>query len=187
MEKTIDQNQQLETIHRMISQAKGNYAKNSSFHFLFWGWFVALAALSHFVLLFTDFLYPFAVWALSIPGIFVSVIYGFRQSRKAEVKTHYDRIYAWIWFAFIIKGVIIQFFGATFNYQFTPFFLMFAGSALIVSGITMKFRPLIIGAVINYAGSIVAFLVPIQYQLLVQVVCVITGYLIPGYLLKNRK
>ena len=67
-----------------------------------------------------------------------------------------------------------------------PYILLLAGFPTFVSGFIVKFRPLIFGGIcfwimalaVSFAGPSVA---PLGMPL-----AVLTGYLIPGYLLKNK-
>ncbi|MGK7393414.1 MAG: hypothetical protein ACNS62_02535 [Candidatus Cyclobacteriaceae bacterium M3_2C_046] len=185
---TISNEQRLEVIHKMIAAAKKNYSRNSSFHFLLWGWLIAICSLLHFILIqYTTYDHPYIVWLLTIPGILVSFIYGFRNSKKQVVRSHYDFIYMWIWLAYLIQAVVIQVFGAQIGYHFVSMYMMFGGSAMLLTGIVMDYKPLTYGAIVLYSASVIAFMVAMPFQLLTQFIAVLFGYLLPGYMLKRRE
>jgi hypothetical protein len=185
-EKMMTGEESLKIITEMINKTKVNISQGS-FHLLFWGWLIFLCSLSDYLLMrFTEFAHSYYVWFLVIPGVFVSGIYGFVNGRKAKVHTYAEMVYMWTWMGFfgafialfIIQSKHLEFVG--------QYILLLAGFATFVSGFIIKFRPLIFGGVcfwiiavaVSFAGPSIA---PLGMPL-----AVITGYLIPGYMLKNK-
>lgn len=180
----LSNEESLRIITRMIQTAKGNI-KGNSFHFLLWGWVVTFGNLGHFYLMeFTDFAYPYAVWLITIPTWIVSLLYGYRQSSKERVKTYSDFLIMWTWLAFTFSIVILIFSGK-FDALLTPIILLFAGIPTFMTGLILKFKPLIYGGSSFWIFSVIAFSVEPSYSLLVSAVAIIVGYLIPGYILKS--
>ncbi|MFA0961269.1 hypothetical protein AB9P05_05660 [Roseivirga sp. BDSF3-8] len=174
----------LQLISRMINTAKGN-VKGSSFHLLLWGWVVMLANLGHFYLMeFTSYPHPYIVWLITIPAWIVSFIYGYRQSSRATVRTYTDDIVLWTWVAMSFSLIVLIFSGQLGN-LITPVVLLFAGMATFISGLLLRFRPLIYGGSSFWLFSAVAFQVSPSYALLVSAIAIACGYLIPGYMLKS--
>ena len=67
-----------------------------------------------------------------------------------------------------------------------PFILILVGFATFMSGVLLRFRPLIFGAAVIWAGALwCLFLSPPQH-LLLQAATAVLGYLIPGYLLNAQ-
>ena len=67
-----------------------------------------------------------------------------------------------------------------------PMVLMVYGLWLFISGGAIKFKPLIIGGIINWLIGIISFFVPFDLQLLLLAAAVLLGYIIPGYMLKAK-
>ncbi len=62
---------------------------------------------------------------------------------------------------------------------------LFAGNATFLTGVVIKFKPLIWGGVFFWIGTLFQFILPIEYIDYVSPVVIIFGYLVPGYLLKS--
>jgi hypothetical protein len=56
----------------------------------------------------------------------------------------------------------------------------------LVSGMILKFRPLIFGGIGFWVFGILGFLVSMETQPLIGAAAIICGYLIPAYLLKSK-
>ena len=188
-ETTLSSEKSLEIISEMINRTKMNI-RHGAFHLLFWGWLVALLSLSEYFLdRFTTFGHPWWVWGLTIPGIFVSMIYGYRQGSRQAVQSYTERIYKWIWLAFIVAlSTLFVFLGVNeMMHKVGPFILLFAAFAVFLSGIVIKFKPLIFGAICIWVFSVFGIFAGPSIAPLAVPAAVITGYLVPGYMLKNSE
>ena len=151
--KNLSNKESLELITEMINTAKGNIQNNYIF-FLIWGWLVMIASLLHYGLLkFTNMEHPELAWSIMIIGIFPSIWYGYKSGKLSQVKTYSDRIYGQIWFAFIIGYFILLFFMKNINYNINPLIMIMAGGSTYLSGITIKFRPLIYGGIVLWISA----------------------------------
>ena len=188
MEKkdNLSKQESLSIITSMINQAKSNIDQ-SSFHLLLWGWIIFIASLMHFTLIkFTSFENAHYTWLLVIPGAITSFIYGWRTGKRVKVSTYADRIYMWIWIAFFIVFTIMFTLYSDLGGNINPLILLIAGYATFLSGQVLKFKPLIFGGILFWIFAVLAYLVHNEYSLLVTALSVLTGYLIPGYLLKAK-
>ena len=185
-EKLMTGEESLRIITEMINKTKVNI-NQGSFHLLFWGWLLIICSLSAWILeKFTGYSHPYYVWFLVIPGAFVSMIYGFVNGRKERVHTYADMLYMWTWIGFLLAAIVLFIVQAKNMEAITSYILLLAGFPTFLSGFIIKFRPLIIGGLcfwimallVNFAGPSLA---PLGTP-----VAVLVGYLIPGYMLKNR-
>jgi hypothetical protein len=186
-EKLMTGEESLKIITDMINKTKVNISQGS-FHLLFWGWLIFFCSLAEYLLWkLTDYATPWLVWLLVIPGVFVSLIYGFVKGRKEVVYTYATSIYIWTWMAFLFAAIVL-FIVVWENMQFVaPFILILAAMASFISGIIIKFRPLIIGAITFWIFALVAHFTGPSISPLTVPAAMLTGYLIPGYILKYRK
>lgn len=185
-EQNLTSEQRIAIIEQMIHTAKGNIS-DGSFHFLLWGWVVALANLGHYLaVVYTNYSHPELIWIICIPAAIISGIYGYKQGEKAIVSTYTDRISKWLWVGLFPCIIIIIFFGSKINFMINPIIMLFTGYVTFQSGIIIKFKPLVIGGIIFCIASIIGFLIPNENQALVSAVAVILGYLVPGYQLKSK-
>ncbi len=186
--KELTKDESLALITNMIGQAKRNVAKGGSFHFLLWGWVVMVANIGHYLIDTYDWYeHPYIVWILTIPAAIISIVYGARKSSKAEVKSHLDRLYGMIWLAVFIGVMITIFFMGEVNYNINAIILTFAGIGTFISGVALRFNPLIIGAIALWVASIIAYSLNPLDQYLVAAVGMLAGYLVPGYLLRRAE
>lgn len=185
-DKNLSVQESLDLITTMIRQAKDNIQKNS-FYFLLWGWVVVLAHIGVFILLQTGYPKPYLIWLITIPAAFISMYYGYRSDKKRGHTTIIGQIILWIWVSFGITILSLIFFGADINYQLNPLILLVSAIPTLVSGVVMRFRPLVLGGVLFWIAGIACFLVPMEFQNLIAAAAVVTGYLIPGYQLKTKQ
>ncbi len=186
-EKNFNPVESIKLIDDMINTAKGNI-KDGSFYFLLWAWIVIAGSLGHYILLkFTNFEHPYIGWSVIFVGIILSMIHGFMQSKRDKVTSHFEKVYILIWFAFLISYFIIALFMSKINYQITPIVFIMSANATFLSGVIIKFKPLIFGGIFMWIASIVTFCLSPENQLLSIPVIVAFGYLIPGYILKYKE
>ncbi|HPM32333.1 MAG TPA: hypothetical protein PLJ60_18510 [Chryseolinea sp.] len=179
--------QSLDVITSMINQAKGNMQR-SSFYFLLWGWTIVIANLGVYVLLkFTSVENPFLMFALTIPAGIIAIIYGVRNSKVVIVKTHLDNVSKWIWLGYGINCFIFVIVGKFINWQINPIIITMCAMPTFLSGVVLRFKPLMFGGIVFWILGIVSFLAPVEIQFLLAAVAVAFGYLIPGYLLKKSE
>jgi hypothetical protein len=176
----------LKIITDMINKTQTSVAQ-SSFHLLFWGWLVFGCSLVQFVFNnYTEYTNGWTVWFLTIPGVFVSFIYGFLKGRKATVHTYSERLSMWTWYGFTFTMIVLFIIHSKNMEDVSKYILMLIGMPVFLSGFILKFKPLVYGGIAfwlfalttHFGGPLVAGL-----SMPVSIVC---GYLIPGYLLKRR-
>ncbi|HTF18677.1 MAG TPA: hypothetical protein VK658_11420 [Chryseolinea sp.] len=178
--------QSLDLISRMIREAKGRVQQNS-FYFLLWGWVILMANLGVFILTKMAYPYPYIVWAITVPAWIISIVWGFRQRRNAQTTTHFGRISTALWFSLGVVIFTIVAFGGQINFQVNPIILLISAIPTFTSGIILKFRPLILGGILFWVSGVASFLVPRELQPLIGAVAIACCYLVPGYMLKNRR
>lgn len=177
----------LELITSMINQAKGNIQR-SSFYFLLWGWTIVLANLGVYYLLnFTSVVNPFLMFGITVPAAIVSIVHGASRSKQAIAPTHLDKIHNWLWFGFGVTCIILVGFGKQTNWQINPIVITMCALPTFISGVLLRFKPLMLGGIAFWIFGIASFLAPLDIQFLLGAVAVALGYLVPGYLLKKSE
>lgn len=176
----------LSIITDMINKTKLNI-QQSSFHLLFWGWLIFFCSLSEYLLFrFDMFEKSYYIWLFVIPGIFVSLIYGFLNGRKQKAFTYADRLYMWTWLGFMVTAIILFVILSRQLENVGPFILLLAGYPTFISGMIIKFKPLILGGILFWILSIAAYFASPAIAPLAMPIAVLCGYLIPGYILKRK-
>ena len=184
--ESLTAEQSLNIITQMISNTKRNI-QDGSFYFLLWGWVTALGNIGHYILWQQiGYQHPYVIWLITIPAWIVSLIYGKKQAQKARVRTYGDRLIMWIWVGFSITAIIVIFSGK-FGSAIPGLILLLAGLSAFLTGLILQFKPLIIGGSLFWVFAPVALAFSGPESLIISAIAIITGYLIPGYLLKNAK
>lgn len=185
-ETTLSPGESLALIQGVIARTKERYRDNS-FYFTLWGWLIAIAGAAFFVLhQFTGFKYfflPFPV--LVLVGIAFSVIRY--QQRPRAVETYTDFFFSRLWMAVGIGFIVTVTVAVSQRLSPILFTIVVAGIGTLVSGMIMRFRPLIAGGALFFAAAIAGVFVPDAYRPLLLSAAIVLGYLLPGYLLKKNE
>jgi len=185
-EKVMSGEESLRIISDMITRTKVNISQGS-FHLLFWGWLIFVCSLTeYFLMRFTDISSPWYVWFLVIPGVFVSLIYGFVKGQRAIVHTYADKLYMWTWMGFMFSAIVLFIIVWKHMESIAPFILMLAAIPTFVSGFIIKFKPLITGGITFWFFALIAHFGGQDISPLAVPAAMLTGYLIPGYMLKKK-
>ncbi len=191
-EENFDPKQSLLLIESMINRAKDKFAEDGSMYLL-WGWVVFICSLSQFILL-HFFKYPnhYLVWMVLWIIVIYQVIYIRKRNRYKKVRTYTSYIIGYIWFTFAIVIFLLAFLigqltTGEYYTHINPILLALYGMPVFLSGIILRFKPLIIGGIGCWVLSIVAMLiVNFDYQFLMIPVAMMIAWIIPGYLLRAK-
>lgn len=187
IEKSLSPQESLRVIRETIDIAKQSFRDNG-FHFLLWGWLVVIASAMHYYLAeFQQVSRPDMAWMLMVVvGVPAALVYEWRRSKKEKTENILHNWYGLIWLGFAISMIISIPMAVRSGLSPIPFILVLIGFATFMSGILLRFTPLLIGAAVMWAGALwCLFLTPSQH-LLVQAGCAVLGYLVPGYLLNAQ-
>lgn len=116
-----------------------------------------------------------------------TIIRMFTRIKVQRTTTHFDRISRWLWMSFGLVIFTLVFFGFKINYQLNAVVLVVAAIPTLVSGVILKFPPLVVGATIFWVCGVMNFLVPMETQPLIGAIAIACGYLVPGYILKSKE
>ena len=190
-EGNISEQQSLAIIESMINKAKNQFSENG-FAYLLWGWVILFCSLSQFVLQ-NIVHYPrhYLVWMLTWVAFIIQMIYSAKKNKKKVVKTYTDDIIGYVWISFVVMLVL----AATLTgkalspdrYYITHVvILVIYGMPTFLSGIILKFRPLVAGGICCWILSVAAHFVQHDFTVLLIALAVIAAWIIPGYLLRSK-
>lgn len=185
----MDEKQSLKIITEMIQKAKSNFG-NNSFFFLLWGWSVFAASLVHYVLLTNNNEYHYLPWpVIMVVAAVASSVYGYRQGKKGGAKSYLEKFFSVMWIAitvaiFLSLLVISTIAGFTASYVAV---MLFYGLGTLITGVLIRFTPLIVGGIIVWLSSISLIWLTFPNILLVMAFAILAGYIIPGYLLRSKR
>ncbi len=196
MEKTLTPEESLQIIQKSISNSRKNM-REGSFYYLLWGWALILASLANYFLIshlirlerYDDImLMSLLAWGVFIiAAVIIQFIYISRTGRKDRVVSHLDRYIMILWIAAGLLMALMAFLSLKLDAYPTPFILGVTAMATAVSGLMVRFRPLVTGAIIFLAAAIISSYLRGTDQLLVFAAAMAVGYLIPGYIIRTSK
>jgi hypothetical protein len=191
-DKPLSETESLALIQTKIQKAQGAVSDNG-FYFLLWGWLVFIAAISQYIMVrFIPTDLNGLPWAILMPlGGIISGVRGYRHGKKEKVKTYTGEMLGYASIAFGVSLFIVLFFGSINQgwVKVYPMIMMVYGMWLFISGGALKFKPLIIGGIIDWCCSVGAFYIPESHSIeLVPLLAfaVLAGYIIPGHLLNAK-
>jgi hypothetical protein len=191
-EENFDPKQSLLLIESMINRAKDKFAEDGSMYLL-WGWVVFVCSLTQFVLLhFYKYPYHYIVWFASWIIVIYQVVYIRKKIKRRRVRTYTGYILGYVWLTFVIVIFLLAFLigrltEGDYYIHISPILLTIYGIPIFLSGIILRFRPLIVGGIGCWVLSIVAMLIEnYDYQFLLIPLAMIIAWIIPGYLLRAK-
>jgi hypothetical protein len=194
--KVMTPEESIQIIRKSILNSRKNLKENA-FYYLFWGWLLAFASLTNYFLIrYLHFrkMYDQIFITSSIAwGIFVAVgfaivfIYLSKRGKRNAILTHLDRILTTLWMTAGVVFILVIFFCYHFESYPTPYILAVTGMATFISGMVIRFKPLIAGGIIFGLISVASIFVPPLSQLLIVAISLVLGFLVTGYLLKTTK
>jgi len=183
-------------INKHISNFKMNYKDNGKF-FLLWGWILTFACFSHFFILRIlhskeayDLIGLFSIgnWAVFIFGAFIILYFMNRKiSKDKKVYSHLESYIKNLWTVSGVSMFIATFLSFKLGLVPPTMILLITGIATTITGLFIKFKPLVFGGMAFFIFSIATTFVSNENTLLISGLAIICGYLIPGYLLKSAK
>jgi Flp pilus assembly protein TadB len=186
--ENLSAQESLQVIQSMIDKTKTNLGDNS-IYFLLWGWLVFIACILQYILM-VHVQYPkhYYAWMILFIGIIFSIIYSLKYRRKRGVKTYVGSSMSTLWTGLTISFMALPFILSKigWNYAF-PVYILFYATGTFISGGLLQFKPLQMGGIVCWILAVAATFVSYQNQILLSALAILVSYLIPGYLLKNKK
>jgi hypothetical protein len=196
MDKTLTPEESLQIIQKSISNSRKNM-REGSFYYLLWGWALILASLANYFLIrnliiqerYDDImLMSLVAWGVFlVAAMIIQFVYLSRKGKKGRVITHLDRYIKIIWIAAGLLMGLMTFLSLKVNAYPTLFILGVTAMATAVSGLMVRFRPLVVGAMVFLVAAVISSFLSGTEQLLVFAVAMVLGYLIPGYIIRSLK
>jgi hypothetical protein len=186
IEKTMNNEESIIFIQRMINTAKEDL-EDDSFQYLLWGWLVFAACAINYILMEISFEMNWIGWAVLMPlGGIISMIYGYRQGRKQKAQSYINELMKYVLISFMVSLFFVLFFMNKLGLATYPLIMITYGVWLFISGGALKFKPLIAGGIVNWILAIIAFFVTFKLQLIFLALAVLLGYVIPGHMLRSK-
>ena len=187
-ETPLSQEKSLEIIQQMIQKAKTNFTDNG-FGWLLWGSLIFISSVATFFLIESDSRNIFMAWNIFGGFAIVLIAYGILKPKKQGAKSYVSDLLRYVDIGFMVCLFIIIFsmnVSVSANEGF-GYLLMLYGFLMLIQSGALKFKPLLVGAVVNWIGAIGIFLNPVfKYDMLITAAAVFIGYIIPGLILRAQ-
>jgi len=191
-ENDFSPQQSLALIESMINRAKDKFAEDGSMY-LFWGWLVFTCSLFQFILLhIIEYPKHYLVWLATLPAFVYQFFYIRKKRRQQTVTTYADYVIGYIWLTFCVVMLLIGFLigfltGGDYYYHIIPLLLAVYGVPVFLTGIIVRFRPLVTGGIACWVLCIAStFIKNYDYQFLMLPASMLAAWIIPGYRLRAK-
>jgi hypothetical protein len=184
----MSEKESMELIASMINKAKGRVNENGTLYLL-WGWLILICCLIQFAgLHFFNYANSYFIWFSTWILLIYQIFYIRKKRKGSTVKTYMREVNNYVWLVFFICMMLVFFIEMKLNayYIFSPLLLVLYGMPTFLSGIILKFKPLIMGAICCWALSVLSVFTPFDYQLLLIALAIISAWIVPGYILKQN-
>ena len=187
-QKELTGEKSLEIIQQMIQKAKTNFT-DDGYGWLVWGSMIFLASLATYFLADAQSSNLFLAWNIFGGVAILLLAYGFLKPKRTSAKSYISDILRYVDIGFTICLFIIIF---SMNVAVRPnagfgYLLMLYGFLMLIQSGALKFKPLLIGAIVNWIGAIAIFLnTEFKYDMLITAAAVFIGYIIPGLMLRAQ-
>ena len=187
-ETQLSKEKSLEIIEQMIQKAKSNFTDNG-YGWLLWGSMIFIASLTTFFLIESGSGNIFIIWNVFGGLAIILLAYGFLKPKRESAKSYVSDILRYVDIGFTVCLFIIIFsmnVAVSANTGF-GFLLMLYGFLMLIQSGALKFKPLLVGAIVNWIGAIAIFLnTEFKYDMLITAAAVFIGYIIPGLILRAQ-
>jgi len=188
-DKTLNEKESLELISQMITNSRKKLEEGNGIPFLIWGYTTFFVSLIVFYLinLTGDYHYHF-IWFL-IPiigsiGMFVSK--RNESSRSGHASNFIDRVIGNVWMVIGLAALIITVGAFIVRIPVLSLVILIMGIGTALTGLVIKFKPVIISGFIGMASCVIPFIVNGNEQIIVFGIIYLIMMVIPGHILNYK-
>jgi hypothetical protein len=180
----------LALIESMINKATNRFNEDG-FLYLLWGWVVLFCSVAEFILLRIQYEKHYLVWIVTWLAVIYQIFFLRKKRRKLKVRTYTDDIIKYVWITFLVMMGLMAWLINSIQVQdvykmIDPLFLAIYGVPTFLSGIILRFKPLVWGGISCWLLSVLSVIIPVEYHLLLVSAAMIVAWIVPGYLLRLK-
>ncbi len=206
-EKQLTERESLDLITQMINKAK-DACHDTGIAAIMWGSVIAICSLVRLSEIHFGYKLPFDIYLLTMVALIPQIYFTIREKRKRKVKTYDDVFMDALWMGFGITIFLLIFTNAAMYNEWQPaaaaykkatgniypfrlyeytssLFLILYGSPTFATGITMKFKPMLLGGLFCWACAVVTIYTPVKIDLLLVALSAVFAWLIPGIIMEK--
>ena len=191
-EKNLNEKASLELISQMITNSRRKLEDGNGIPFLIWGYatfFVSLMVY-FFINATGDYHYHFLWFLIPVIGSIGMTVSKRNKTKHAGHALNFiERVIGNIWMVIGIASFIASVGAFLVRYPVLPLMLLLMGIGTALTGLTIKFKPVIISGFIGMASCVLPFIIDGNGQILVFGVIYLMMMVVPGHILnyKGRK
>jgi hypothetical protein len=191
-EKSLNEKASLELISQMITNSRRKLEDGNGIPFLIWGYttfFVSLAVF-FFINATGDHHYHFLWFLIPVIGSIGMVVSKRSKAKHAGHALNFiERVIGNIWMVVGIAAFLISIGSFYVRIPILPLMLLLMGIGTALTGLTIKFKPVIISGFIGMASCVIPFVMEGNEQILAFGIIYLIMMVVPGHILnyKGRK
>jgi len=188
-DKILNEKESLELISKMIQNSQQKIKAGNGVTFLIFGYTTLLiSVIVYYLLRTTENNWYNLIW-LGIPVIGFVLLYFMKKKEQKYSKTYIDRVINQIWTVIVVALFFVSFLAGIFRFPVLAILILLLGIATTLTGLIIKFKPLVIGGVLGMISFVLPFILNGYEQVLIYGICVFVMMVIPGHILnyKGRK
>lgn len=206
-EKLLTEKESLDLITQMINKAK-DACHDTGIAAIMWGAVIAICSLTRLAELHFGFRLPFNIYWLTVVAIIPQVYISVKEKKERKVKSYGDVFIDYLWIGFGICVFLLSYITGSMANALKPitgldgniagspsvfilyeyissFFLMLYGLPTFVTGVSMKFKPMLVGGLLCWICCIIALYTTIKVDLILVAVSAIFAWFIPGVIMEK--
>jgi hypothetical protein len=187
-EKIMTEKESMELITSMINKAKSRFHE-SGFLYLLWGWVVLICCIVQFSAAhFFNVQNAYQIWYITWLVLIYQIFFLRKKRKLRTLITYTEDINRYVWIVFGICEILLVFILLLFKkYEvINPVVIVLYGMPIFLSGIILKFKPLLMGGISCWVISGISPFVNIEFQLVLTAAAIICGWIVPGYMLRQK-
>lgn len=187
--ETISHQQSLGIIEQMINAARNDHRERGD-GWLLWGWLLFTASVLSVIFMARGLANLVSwVWPIMLGlGLVFNLALLASYKKRKPVTTYVQDLLNKLGIGFFVSLFILiaASYLSRMSFAFGYYYVLYA-FWMFIYGSALRFRPFMIGAVVNWAAAIAIFIVQdFYYAMLISAVAVLVGYLIPGHMLRRQ-
>ena len=206
-EKKLTEKESLDLITQMINKAK-DACHDTGIAAIMWGAVIAVCALVRLSELHFGYNLPFNIYWLTFVAVLPQIYFSIKEKKKRKVKAYGDDFFDYLWIGFgICIFLVIYITGSMHSewekaaeqyqqltgqktsfriYEYTSsFFLLLYGLPTFVTGVSMKFKPMLWGGLLCWVCCILSLYTNFKIDLILIALSSVFAWLIPGIIMEK--
>jgi hypothetical protein len=186
----LSHEQSLGIIEQMIAAAKNEHQEKGD-GWLIWGWLLFIASTSSAAcMLLNKTSIIGAIWTgMLFIGLAVGFVLSLRRKRTGMVTTYVQELLRKLGTGFFVSlfVMIASAYILKSDVAFGYYYILYA-FWMFIHGSAIRFRPLIVGAIINWIAALAIFYTSNNFlhTMIISSIAIFCGYLVPGYMLRRQ-